>query len=235
MESNAQSPWEEVLNYLPRKMPTAYPRRQTVFDERHPPGAVLLILAGRVKVTLHIRDGSETVVDIFTAGDFLGERSFLYHVPFAEHGVALDDVTLLAWTPAEIEEHCERHPQLGIRLINLFIQRGIDYQTRLQSFALEGTPERLVRSLLHFADRMGTPSDQDFIAIPPLTHQVIADYVGTTREMINSQMNRLRRDGYLKYSRKGIQIHSRTLRDYLGLRGRRRVQLPGAGSVKTHG
>jgi CRP-like cAMP-binding protein len=128
------------------------------------------------------------VVDIFTPGDFLGEWSLVYHIPFSEHAVALDDVSLLAWTPAEIEEQCERHPQVGIRLINLFIQRALDHQARLQSFALEGSPERLARSLLHFADRMGTRADRDFIEIPPLTHQVIADYVGTTREMINSQI-----------------------------------------------
>ena len=101
----------------------------------------------------------------------------VYHIPFSEHAVALDDVSLLAWTPAEIEEQCERHPQVGIRLINLFIQRALDHQARLQSFALEGSPERLARSLLHFADRMGTRADRDFI-----------DYVGTTREMINSQI-----------------------------------------------
>lgn len=159
----------------------------------------------------------------------------MYHIPFSEHAVALDDVSLLAWTPAEIEEQCERHPQLGIRLINLFIQRALDYQARLQSFALEGSPERLARSLLHFADRMGSPSGQDFIEIPPLTHQVIADYVGTTREMINSQMNRLRRDGSLKYSRKGIQINSRILRDYLRLSASRHVDRPGASSAKSHG
>jgi CRP/FNR family cyclic AMP-dependent transcriptional regulator len=232
-QTNASRALEEVLSYLPRKTAVTYPKRQTVFDEHHPPGTVMLLLEGRLKVTLPVRDGSETVVDIFSAGDFLGEWSFLYNTPFSEHAVALDDVSLLAWTPAEIEEQCQRHPQLGIRLIHLIIRRGLDYQARLQSFALEGTPERLVRSLLHFADRMGTRADQDFIEIPPLTHQVIADYVGTTREMINSQMNRWRRDGSLKYSRKGIQINSRILRDYLRLPASRPTELPGSASAKT--
>ena len=207
--------FEDALLYLPRKTPTGYRKREIVFDERHPSSAVHLILKGRVKVTFSLPDGSETIVDIFSVGDFLGERSFLGNAPSSERAVALDDVSVMSWTPQEIEEQSERQPKLAIALIRLFARRGLDYQARLQSLALDSTPERLVRSLLRFADRMGTRTDDDCIGIPPLTHQVIADYVGTTREMINLHMNLLRNQGSLRYSRKGIQISARALRDQL--------------------
>ncbi|MBZ5581866.1 MAG: hypothetical protein LAQ30_06610, partial [Acidobacteriia bacterium] len=46
-------------------------------------------------------------------------------------------------------------------------------------------------------------------------HQVISEYVGTSRAIVTFQMNHLRQKGYLRYSRKGIQVYSDALREYL--------------------
>jgi hypothetical protein len=40
----------------------------------------------------------------------------------------------------------------------------------------------------------------------PLTHMVIAEYVGTSREVVSAQMSQLRRLGLVRYSRKYIEI-----------------------------
>src|ERR1035441_10944094 len=54
MENAGQSThpreFEDALMYLPRKAPTGFRKRQIVFDEHHPQGAVHFILRGRVKV-----------------------------------------------------------------------------------------------------------------------------------------------------------------------------------------
>jgi CRP-like cAMP-binding protein len=69
--------------------------------------------------------------------------------------------------------------------------------------------------LLRFAERLGSPGDDGSVRIPPLTHQVISEYVGTSREIVTFQMNYLRQKGLLRYSRKGIQVHMDSLREYL--------------------
>src|SRR5262249_14709120 len=89
-----------------------------------------------------------------------------------------------------------------------------DYEERLQSFALDKTPERVMRALLRFANRLGTRTEDGSAKIPPLTHQVISEYVGTSREIVTFQMNHLRQKGFLRYSRKGIQVYVDAWRDY---------------------
>jgi CRP/FNR family transcriptional regulator, cyclic AMP receptor protein len=220
--------FEDALMYLPRKALTSFRKGQIVFDEHHPPDGLHLILNGRVKVTIPLDDGSETVVDIFGTDDFLGERSLLGSLHHSERAVALDNVSLMSWTAREIEEQSERQPKLGIALIQMLVKRGLDYQARLQSFAIDKTPERVIRSLLRFAERMGTRAEDGCIAIPPLTHQVIAQYVGTTREIITLQMNQLRHKGLLRYSRKGIQIYAEALREYVRLHTRQGAGVPSA-------
>jgi len=141
--------------------------------------------------------------------------SLLGSAQYSERALALDNVTLMSWTAGEIEEQVERQPQLGIALLQMLIGRGLDYKERLQSFALDKTPERVVRALLRFAERLGSRTEDGSVRIPPLTHQVISEYVGTSREIVTFQMNHLRQKGLLRYSRKGIQVYVDALKEHL--------------------
>ena len=206
---------EDALMYLPRKGVTDYRKCEMIFDENQPSKGLHLVVQGRVKVTVPLDDGTQTVVDIFTTDDFFGESSLLGSARYNERALALDNVTLMSWTAVEIEQQVEKQPRLGIALLQMLVKRGLDYEDRLQSFALDKTPERVVRSLLRFADRLGVRTEDGSIKIPPLTHQIISEYVGTSREIVTFQMNHLRQKGFLRYSRKGIQVYSEALREYL--------------------
>jgi CRP-like cAMP-binding protein len=206
---------EDALMYLPRKGVTDYRKCQIIFDEHQPSRGLHLVVQGRVKVTVPLDDGSQTVVDIFTTDDFFGESSLLGSARYAERAMALDNVTLMSWNAAEIEDQVERQPRLGVALLQMLVKRGLDYEERLQSFALDKTPERVVRALLRFAQRLGTRTEDGSIKIPPLTHQLISEYVGTSREIVTFQMNHLRQKGYLRYSRKGIQVYADALTEHL--------------------
>jgi CRP/FNR family transcriptional regulator, cyclic AMP receptor protein len=206
---------EDALMYLSRKAVTDYDRGDTIFDEVNPSMSLHLVVHGRVKVTIPVEDGAQTVVDIFNTDDFFGESSMLGSYGVPERAVALDDVTLMSWTRTEIEEQIERQPRLGIALMQMLVKRGVDYEERLQSFALDKTPERIIRALLRFARRLGTPAEDGSLRLPPLTHQVISEYVGTSREIVTFQMNQLRQAGFLRYSRRGIQVYADALREHL--------------------
>jgi CRP/FNR family cyclic AMP-dependent transcriptional regulator len=187
---------EDALMYLPRKGVTDYRKGQIIFDEHQPSRGLHLVVQGRVKVTMALDDGTQTVVDIFTTDDFFGESSLLGSAHHAERALALDNVTLMSWSSSEIEEQVERQPRLGIALVQMLVKR-------------------VVRSLLRFAERLGTRMEDGSIKIPPLTHQVISEYVGTSREIVTFQMNHLRQKGLLRYSRKGIQVYADALKEHL--------------------
>ena len=95
---------EDALMYLPRKGMLEYRRGQTIFDEHHPSGGLHLIAQGRVTVAMPMEDGAQTVVDIFTTDDFFGESALLGAAHHPERALALDNVALICWTAAEIED-----------------------------------------------------------------------------------------------------------------------------------
>ena len=63
---------EDALMYLPRKGVTDFRKGQIIFDEHQPSKGLHLVVQGRVKVTIPLDDGTQTVVDIFTTDDFFG-------------------------------------------------------------------------------------------------------------------------------------------------------------------
>jgi len=95
---------EDALMYLPRKGVTDYRKGQMIFDEHQPSRGLHLVVQGRVKVTIPIDDGTQTVVDIFTTDDFFGEGSLLGSARYPERALAMDNVTLMSWNGPEIEE-----------------------------------------------------------------------------------------------------------------------------------
>lgn len=206
---------QDVLMYLPRKGVAAYRKGQVIFAEHQPPTGLQLVVQGRVKVSIPLENGTQTVVNIFTTDDFFGERSLLSTEPGVERATALDSVMLMSWTSQEIEEQVARQPSLGIALLQMLVRRALDYEDRLQFFALHNAAERVAASLLRFAARLGSRDEDGSIRIAPLTHQVISEYVGTSREIVTSQMNSLRQKGYLRYSRKGIQVQTDALQAHL--------------------
>jgi hypothetical protein len=61
-------------------------------------------------------------------------------------------------------------------------------------------------SLLQLQRTLGERLADGAMRMAGLTHMVIAEHVGTSREIVSAQMNRLRKLGMVRYSRKFIDV-----------------------------
>jgi CRP-like cAMP-binding protein len=137
----------------------------------------------------------------------------------SEAAVVLDNATLMSWSRHEIEQQVEREPRLGIALAQYLVRECVELQDRIESMAVNKTPERVMLALLQLAADLGSPLPDGSLRVASLTHHTIAEFVGTSREIVTFQMNRLRRSGLLRYSRKHIDVHAEALRETLRLGG----------------
>jgi len=62
---------------------------------------------------------------------------------------------------------------------------------------------------------MGAPDGNGSIQMAALTHELLSQYVGTSREIITLHMNDFRKRGLLHYSRKGITLHRDAFQTWL--------------------
>ncbi len=207
--------FEDPLTYLPRKHLQEFGKKRVIYDENHPCDSLYVVILGRVKITATAVDGGETIGRIVVAEGLFGESALIGASSPTESAVALDNASVMSWTRAEIEQQVEREPRLGIALAQYMVGQCIELQDRIESMAAYKTPERVMLALVQLAGSLGTEMSDGATRIGSLTHHTIAEYVGTSREIVTFQMNRLRRLGLLRYSRKHIDVYVPAMRDLL--------------------
>lgn len=207
--------FEDPLTYLPRKPVLEIAKGRTIYDSREPNDKLYVVILGRVKISHSDDDGTQTIARIICAEGLFGESALIGSGTRSETAIALDNVTLMAWTRNEVEANIEREPRLGIALSQHLVQQCIDLQDRIESMAVYKTPERVMLALIRLAETLGTEMSDGSIRLPSLTHHTIAEYVGTSREIVTFQMNRLRRMALLRYSRKFIDVYVQAMKDAL--------------------
>jgi CRP/FNR family transcriptional regulator, cyclic AMP receptor protein len=210
-----QKQLEDPLAHLPCSSILEYRKGQVIYNQDQPSTSIYLVIDGKVKVCRMADDGRQVVVDIYQTDEFFGESAFLSSPTRDEQALALENTKVMTWTTAEIEDIVMRRPRLAVALLQILVQRSIEFGHRIESFSVDNIARRLARTLIRFSERLGQNLEDGSIQMMPFTHELLSQYVGTSREIVTHYMNQFRRQGYLRYSRKGIQLYRDAMKDWL--------------------
>jgi CRP-like cAMP-binding protein len=198
---------DEVVAGLPCSGVVHFQRGEDIFGYLDPPASLYLVIRGKVSITTLAADGSTVLLDIYGAGDFFGETALLGCTSQLQTAAAMDEVDVMRWSVTEIEDLVAHRPRLAIGLMQFLVGRTTHLAERLQSFCVDNISQRLARALMRFSDRFEEPTKRAGFHLPPLTHLLLAQYVGTSREVVTQHMNRLRALGLLRYTRGSIWVN----------------------------
>lgn len=208
-------PLEDPLAHLPCSNVAEYRKGEVIYGRNQPSHSIYLVIDGKVKVSRLTGEGQEVVVDIYRTDEFFGEAAFLRLGHTSEEARAFEKTKIMAWTASEIESLAAKQPRLAVALMQVLVQRNLDLTRRIESFSMDDISRRVARTLIRLSDRMGVREEDGSISMVPLTHELLSQYVGTSREVITLHMNRFRRQGYLRYSRRGMVLDRTALQNWL--------------------
>jgi len=175
--------------------------RGRVFYRPEDPGERLFLLRqGRVQLYRISPEGKKLVIATLGPGALFGEMALLgqqMHNAFAE---AMEDCSIMVMSRADLERLMLSDPTIGRRILALTQRRLTDAESRLEDMAFKGIPARLASLLLRLS------ADQDSDSITGLTHQDLAETIGTYRETATQVLNDLKADGLIEIGRKRITI-----------------------------
>jgi CRP/FNR family transcriptional regulator len=212
----ATRPLEDPVAHLTCSSVLEYKKEAVIYSPVLPSNNLYMILRGTVKVHSMGDDGRDVIVEIYHINEFFGESALLNSRHGRESAVALQQNTrIMAWTSSVVEELMMERPRLAVALLQMLAHRCIDSARRIESLASDDMQRRLARALIHFSERLGRAMEDGSFQIMPLTHELISQYVGTSRELVTRYMNQFRRQGYLRYSRKGIVLYPDAIRNSL--------------------
>src|SRR5437016_7331356 len=197
-------PLTDVLSFLP--VSTIIERRKgpILYGPDPPSTNIYLVLGGKIKLSQISENGSEVLLEIVRPDEVFGQSGFLSIPRCSEQAVALESARVMSWPISSMEDLVAKRPRLSVALLQVFAQRTVDFAQRIESFSIDNVERRLARSLLRFADRLGTPVGDGSVRMIPFTHELLSRHVGTSREIITHYMNQFRKRGLLRYSRQEI-------------------------------
>jgi CRP/FNR family transcriptional regulator len=209
------SRYEDALAHLPMSKTTAYNKGQVIYDLDHHSRSIYLVVKGTVGISHIAEDGTEVLLEIVRADELFGESAFLDLPRRSERAQAIERAELMTWPVSEMEDLLTKRPRLAVALLQVIALRNAEYASRIESFAIDSIERRLARSLLRFSERLGIEEESGSVWMIPLTQDMLARYIGTSREVASHHMNRFRKRGFVTYSRRGISLHRETLRTVL--------------------
>jgi len=193
----------QELEELDRMTAMSTCRRGKVFYTPGETGEVLFILKrGRVNLYRINSDGKKLVTSTIGAGTVFGEMSLVaqgMHDTFAE---AAEECTLCVMSRSDVEHLLLSKPRVALRFMEMIAARLKDVETRMETVAFKSVPTRIATFLLQLADEKTN-------RIEGVSHQDLADMVGTYRETVTRILNEFRGKGYIELGRLNVAILDR--------------------------
>ena len=174
-------------------------QRGTVFYTPGETGEVLFILKkGRVNLYRMTAEGKKLVTATVEPGTVFGEMSMIGQGMVDSFAEAAADCTLCVMSRTDVERLIREQPSVSLRLLQLLATRLDAAEERLADVAYKSVPARIATTLLRLSGDAGNAVK--------LSHQDIADMVGTYRETATRILNELRAEGLIELKRMHIDI-----------------------------
>jgi CRP/FNR family transcriptional regulator len=174
------------------KYASAFPPGAVLFVEGQSPRGVYIICSGRVKLTTTSRDGKTLILRIAEAGEVLGLHGTVSEKPHDLTAETLQPCQLDFVKRDDFLKFLQSHPDACLHAAQHLSQDCQSAYEMIRSLGLShSVSEKLARLLLEWAS--GGEETKEGIRIKiALTHEEIAQLIGTSRETVTRVLGEFR-------------------------------------------
>lgn len=179
-----------------------FPKNSIIINEGDDSDALYIVVSGRVKAFLSDEEGKEIVLTTHEVDDYFGEIALFDDAPRSASVVTLEKSKISIISKTDFEDCLCRNPRIMLRVIRGLIARLRISTENVRSLALLDVYGRVARVLLQLSEE----ENGQLTIKDKLTHQDIADRVGSSREMISRILKDLKTGGYIEVEERHIII-----------------------------
>lgn len=191
-----------------------YRKNEVVFSQGEPADSLFYIQKGRVKIAVASKQGKEAVVAILGAGEFFGEACLIRQPLRLATAAAIDESTITRLEQTEMQRLLHEEPALAELFLSYLLARNLRVEQDLADQLFNSSEKRLARALLLLAN-FGKDGKPEPITTR-ISHETLAEMVGTTRSRVNFFMNKFRKLGFIDYDGHQLQVHRGLLTVVMG-------------------
>ena len=172
---------------------------ETVCEPEDMVCSLFLVASGRVQLYRTPRDGRRFVIATLGPGSMFGEASLLGGQGPDTRAIALESGTVWVMPGQQALEISSTEAMFGFGLMQAIGQRVVEAENRLEQMAYSTIASRLAALLLE----LGKDGHKGIVRV---THQELADMLGTWRETISKTLQEFRRRGLVSSGRRQLTL-----------------------------
>ncbi len=193
-----------------------YRDKQNIYKQGEPAYTLFYIQSGGVRLSTRTKDQPAAVTAILGVHDFFGELCLAGYPLRMSTAVALTASSIRIIKKDKMLRMLRKKNKASNSLVAYLLSSVKDYRDHVAHLLTSSAEQRLARVLLRLAHmHKNGPAvvETAVVEIPILSHQVLAEMVGTTRPRVNLFMNRFRKQGFINYDG-GLEVNQ-SLREVL--------------------
>jgi CRP/FNR family transcriptional regulator, cyclic AMP receptor protein len=183
----------------------AYRKGQIIFLEEETGNYMYLVLSGKVKVSKAGTGGKETILAIHRTGDFFGEMSLLDGKTSPATVSAMEDAKIISVSGSDFHKYLLHNERVMLQIINVLCAR-LRQVWQTQSLSSSTADARIRMGIYQLAKRHGIRDAHGTIIDLKITHQELAEMVGTSRETVTRVLARLKDQGILEIDQRRMTL-----------------------------
>jgi CRP/FNR family transcriptional regulator len=199
---------QEVIRGLSGSTAESVERGKTIFFPGDPAERIFLLRRGAVRLSRVYESGEEITVALLRENSIFGVLSLLtgQRSDRFYHAIAFTRVELLSAPATSVRKAIEDDAGVALLLLQGLSSRILQTETMIETLTHRDMSSRLVSFLLVLCRDFGLPGDQGITIDLKLSHQAIAEAIGSTRVTITRLLGDLRTAGLLEIDRKRITV-----------------------------
>ena len=182
-----------------------------VFRAGAPGHHVYFLRTGKVKIYQLSPLGREVILWFCFPGEIFGLAEVARGGGRVVNAQACDHSEVLAVSQEEFKGFLVDHPQTALLSMQVLSSRLRILGEMFVNLVSDDVNTRIAKLILRLSARYGTRVEKDIFLNIPLTHQEIADMVGTSRQTVTSALSTLKKQGVLSIDNHRIHIESEEL------------------------
>jgi CRP/FNR family cyclic AMP-dependent transcriptional regulator len=162
-----------------------YPKGSLLFVEGEEPRGVFILCSGRAKLTTSSTEGKTLIVKIAEPGEVLGASATILGKPYEVSAETIEPSQLNFIKREDFLKYLNTHAEACLHTAQQLSEKYHSAQREIRSLGLsQTTSEKLARLLLDWCERGGEQTTKGIRIKVLLTHEEIAQMIGTTRETV---------------------------------------------------
>ncbi len=179
-----------------------FPKKTPIFEEDGIPRYLFYIETGTVKTYRRNELGKEYILDVFSAGSFIGHQALLTNSPYRHSAAALEDVEVSIIPKDDFLTLLYQDRDFSTHFIKMITNASYEKENRLISLAYNSIRKRVAEGLLTFFEKNSNTVEKEI----SILREDLAALVGTAKESVTRTLSDFKNEGLISINKGKITL-----------------------------